>query len=183
MTALRWTFASRRAWLVAGGLLFVYGVVYLLVAKALVVDPGAQLLPAGQLVHIVPGRLSLNWLDPAFVLYLTGAVVLAPSVPAVLTVAALGALVGANGAMAVEALLRRPAQCDPGTGPWWIVPVLPSFLASFSCCAPTILLLLGGAAAGAVVSLIPFIVPVAALLLLGSLVLSARSLSRTSALA
>ena len=37
-----------------------------------------------------------------------------------------------------------------------IAGVVPSFLASFSCCAPTVLLLLGAGAAGAVISIIPF---------------------------
>ena len=89
-----------------------------------------------------------------------------------------GTLVGVNGAMAVETLVRRPPACE-GAGPWWVVAVLPSFLASFSCCAPTVLLLLGAGAAGAVISVIPFAVPAAALLLAGSVLLSARRLERT----
>lgn len=186
MRAIRWTFASHRAWAVAVVLLLGYAVLYLLVAKALVIDPGAQLSGFGPLPSLVLSPLSAHsltdWLGPAFVLYLTDAVVLAPSVPAILTVLVLGALVGVNGAMGLEAIVRRPPACASGGGPWWVAAVLPSFLASFSCCAPTVLLLLGAGAAGAAISVIPFVVPAAALLLLGSLVWSARRLERTTAL-
>ena len=166
----------------AVGLGLAYAVAYLLIAKALVIDADAHLGRFGALPQLVLGPLSPrtleSWIDPAFVLYLSDAVVLAPSAPALLTVAVLGTLVGVNGAMGVEALLRRPAHCEPGTGAWWVAGVLPSFLASFSCCAPTVLLLLGSGAAGAVISIVPFVVPAAALLLLASLVWSARRLQR-----
>jgi len=187
LRAIRWTFASRRAWAVAAGLLLGYTVLYLLVAKALVIDPAAHFSRFGPLPSLVLSPLSArsltDWLGPAFVLYLTDAVVLAPSVPAILTLIVLGALVGVNGAMGVEAIVRRPPACATGGGPWWIAGVVPSFLASFSCCAPTVLLLLGAGAAGAVISVIPFVVPAAALLLLGSLIWSARRLERTTILA
>ena len=186
MRALRWTFASRRAWAVVAGLLVAYGTLYLLVAKALVVDPTAQFSRFGPLPSRALSPLSAHsftdWIAPAFVLYLTDAIVLAPSVPAILTVLVLGALVGVNGAVAVEAVVRRPA-CATGGSPWWIAAMVPSFLASFSCCAPTVLLLLGGGAAAAVISLVPFVVPAAAILLLGSLAWSARRLERTTVLA
>ncbi len=168
------------------GLLLGYAVLYLLVAKALVIDPAAHFARFGPLPNLVLSPLSArnltDWIGPAFVLYLTDAVVLAPSVPAILTVLVLGALVGVNGAMGVEAIVRRPLACTTGRGPWWIAAVLPSFVASFSCCAPTVLLLLGAGAAGAVISVIPFVVPAAAVLLLGSLAWSARRLERTTVL-
>jgi hypothetical protein len=183
LRAVRWTFATRRAWAVAAGLLVAYGTLYLLIAKALVIDPAAHFSRFGALPLLVAGPLTArsltDWLEPAFVLYVSDAVVLAPSVPAILTVLVLGTLVGVNGAMGVETLLRPPPACEPGTGQWWIVSVLPSFLASFSCCAPTVLLLLGAGAAGAVISVIPFVVPAAAVLLLLSLAWSARRLERT----
>lgn len=94
----------------------------------------------------------------------------------------LGSLIGVNAAMAVESVVRRPAACE-GDRPWWLAAVLPSFLASFSCCAPTVLLLLGGSFAGAVIAVVPFVVPLAALLLIASLVWSARRLERTTVLA
>ncbi len=127
-------------------------------------------------------RSALSWIDPAFVLYVSDGVVLAPSVPAMATVLLLGALVGVNGAMAVETIVRRPPACTADGTPWWAVAALPSFLASFSCCAPTVLLLLGAGAAGAVISLIPFVVPAAGLLLVASLVWSARRLESASVL-
>jgi hypothetical protein len=184
LKAIRWTFATPRAGLVAAGLFVAYGVLYLLIAKALVIDPGAHFSRFGALPVLVLSPLSerslTSWLDPAFVLYVSDAVVLAPSVPAILTVLVLGTLVGVNGAMGLETVVRRPPACEPGTQRWWIVSVLPSFLASFSCCAPTVLLLLGAGAAGAVISVIPFVVPLAAVLLLISLAWSARSLERTA---
>ena len=187
MRAIRWTFASRRAWAVATALLLGYGVLYLLVAKALVIDPAARFSGFGPLPSLALSRLSArgltDWLEPAFVLYLTDTVVLAPSVPAMLTALGLGALVGLNGAMGVEAIVRRPRACATGGGPWWIAGVLPSFLAGMSCCAPTALLLLGAGAAGAVIAVTPFVVPAAALLLLGSLVWTTRRLERTAILA
>ena len=182
LRALRWTFATRRAWIVAAALLLGYGVLYLLVAKAIVVDPAAHFSRFGALPMLViaplTARTVASWLDPAFVLYATDALVVAPSVAAMGTVLVLGALVGVNGAMALETVARRPPACE-GIGPWWVAAVLPSFLASFSCCAPTVLLLLGAGAAGAVVSVIPY----AAALLLASLVWSARRLERTTVLA
>ena len=173
--------------MVAAALLLAYGILYLYIAKALVVDPNAHFGRFGPLPQLVSAPVSVrdlvDWLSPAFVLYLTDAVVLAPSVPALATVVVLGVLVGVNGAMGVETIVRRPPQCEAGTGAWWIAGMLPSFLATFSCCAPTVLLLLGAGAAGAVISVVPFVVPVAAVLLLGSLGWSARSLERTAALA
>ncbi len=164
----------------AAFLLVLYGILYLLVAKALVFDPGAEFgrfgpLPSLTLATPSP-RLVTSWTDPAFVLYLSDALVLAPSLPAILTVLLLGCLVGVNGAMAVETLVRRPPACTVGGSPWWGVAVLPSFLASFSCCAPTVLLLLGAGAAGTIISVVPFVVPVAGLLLAASVVWSARRL-------
>jgi len=167
-------------------LLVAYAVIYLLVAKALIVDPTGGFgrgvrLPALVLAPDLSPRSLLSWLDPLFVLYATDTVVLAPSAPAILTALVLGALVGVNGAVGIESLVRRPPACE-GTGAWWAAAALPSFLASFSCCAPTVLLLLGASAAGAVVSVIPFVVPAAAILLLASLHWSLRRIARTTAL-
>jgi len=187
LRAIRWTFATKRAWAVAAALLLGYGTLYLRVAQALVIDPAAGFGRFGPLPNVtfapLTARALTGWIDPAFVAYLSDSVVLAPSIPVILTVLVLGTLVGVNGAMAVEATIRRPAECAVGGDTWWIVAVLPSFLASFSCCAPTVLLLLGAGAAGAVISVIPFVVPAAALLLLGSLMWSARRLERTTDLA
>jgi hypothetical protein len=187
LTAIRWTFASRRAWLVAAIGLLGYAIVYLLVAKAIAVDTSASFGRLGPLPIVVVApdvslRTITSWLDPLFVLYLSDAVVVAPSVPALATALLLGSLIGVNAAMAVESVVRRPAACE-GDRPWWLAAVLPSFLASFSCCAPTVLLLVGGSLAGAVIGVVPFVVPIAALLLVASLVWSARRLERTTVLA
>lgn len=159
---------------------------YLLVAKALIVDPAGGFgrgvrLPALLVALDMSPRYLLSWIDPVFVLYATDTVVLAPSAPALLTALVLGALVGVNGAVGIETLVRRPPACE-GRRAWWSAAVLPSFLASFSCCAPTVLVLLGASAAGAVVSVIPFVVPTAAILLLASLIWSLRRLERTTAM-
>jgi hypothetical protein len=184
--AIRWTFDTPRAWLVAAALLFTYGTLYLLVAKALVIDPSASFGRFGTLPNLVTAPLSArsltDWLSPAFVLYVSDAIVVAPSIPAIATVVVLGVLIGVNGAMAVEAFVRRPPACTTGGSAWWIAAIPPSFLATFSCCAPTLLLLLGGGAAGAVISIIPLAVPTAALLLAGSVLWSARRLERTTVL-
>lgn len=186
MRAIRWTFVGPRPWLIAVAALAAYALLYLLVAKALVFEAGAGFSRFGALpLLVVAPDLSLGyvarWLDPAFVLYLTDAIVLAPSVPVLLTALALGSLIGVNAAVTVEAAVRRPPACER-EGAWWLVSVLPSFLASFSCCAPTILLLIGGTFAGAVISVVPFVVPVAAALLFASLAWSLRRLERTTVL-
>ncbi|MGH2377077.1 MAG: hypothetical protein ACRDGT_01220 [Candidatus Limnocylindria bacterium] len=185
MTAVRWTFAVPRAWIVAAVGLLGYAGLYLLVAKAIVFEPAAGFSRFGTLpLLIVAPDLSLGhiarWLDPVFVLYLTDALVISPSAPVLLTAALLGGLIGMNAAVSVEAAVRPPAACERRA--WWAAGVLPSFLASFSCCAPTILLLVGGTFAGAVIAIVPFVVPVAAALLLASLAYSLRRIERTTLL-
>lgn len=186
MNAIRWTFAARRAWVMAIAALLGYALLYLAVAKAIVFDPAAGFSRFGPLpLLIVAPDLSLGhiarWLDPVFVLYATDSLVVSPSAPILLTAAVLGSLIGVNAAVSVEAAIRRPPACERG-GAWWLGAILPSFLASFSCCAPTILLLIGGTFAGAVIAIVPFVVPVAVVLLLGSLTWSLRRLERTTVL-
>lgn len=186
MTALRWTFAKRRAWAVAAMAFLGYAVIYLFVAKAVVFQQAAEFSRFGALpLLIVAPDLSLShlarWLDPVFVLYVTDALVLSPSAPILVTTAVLGTLVGVNIAVSVEAAIRRPLECGRGRA-WSFAAALPSFLASFSCCAPTILLLIGGTFAGAVIAVVPFVVPVAVALMLATLAFSLRRLERTTGL-
>lgn len=186
MTAICWTFALRRAWIVAAAALLAYAGLYLFVAKAIVFEPAAAFGRFGPLpLLILAPDISLShltrWLDPLFVLYLSDSLVISPSAPVLLTAAVLGSLIGINAAVSVEAAVRRPAGCERG-GAYWLGAVLPSFLASFSCCAPTILLLVGGTFAGAVIGVVPFVVPVAVVLLLASLAWSLRRLERTTIL-
>lgn len=185
MSAIRWTFAVPRAWIIAAVGLLGYAGIYLLVAKAIVFEPTGGFSRFGALpLLIVAPELSIGhlmrWLDPIFVLYLTDTVVIAPSAPALMTAALLGGLIGINAAVSVEAAVRRPVWCERRA--WWLAAVLPSFLASFSCCAPTILLLVGGTFAGAVIAIVPFVVPVAAALLVTTLAFSLRRLERTTLL-
>ena len=186
LNALRWTFAVPRSWAVAAIGLLGYAVTYLLIARAIVVDGragfsrGAE-LPLLQVAPDLSPRYLLDWLNPPFVLYLTDAVAFAPSVPVLATAVLLGALVGANLAVAVETLVRRPPSCER-PGPLWVAAALPSFLASFSCCAPTVLLLLGANFAVAIIAIVPFVVPVAAVLMIAGLVWSLRRLERTTLL-
>jgi hypothetical protein len=186
VSAIRWTFAGPRPWLIAVAALAAYALLYLFVAKAVVFDASAGFSRFGALpLLIVAPDLSLGhvarWLDPVFVLYLTDSIVLAPSAPVLISAAVLGMLIGVNAAVTAEAVIRRPPACERG-GAWWLVAVLPSFLASFSCCAPTVLLLVGATFAGAAIAIVPWVVPVAVALLLASLAWSLRRLERTTVL-
>ena len=183
MNAIRWTFASARAWAVAAGVFAGYAITYLLVAKALVLDgPGAFSgfgpLPALSIAHDVGARAA-SWIDPAFVLYVSDRIVLAPSVPTMLVAILIGLLVGVNVAMGIEAAVRPPVACA-GAPPLWAVAALPSLLVSFSCCAPTLLVLLGGTAAGALIPAIPFLAPLSAILLVATTVWAGHRLGPTA---
>lgn len=175
-----------RAWAVAALGMIAYAATYLVVARSVVIDPGAQFSRLGSLplLQVAPdlswGYLT-RWLDPAFVLYLTNGIAFAPPVPALATAVLLGVLVGTNLAVAVETLTRRPPGCER-PGAMWLGAALPSFLASFSCCAPTVLILLGANFAVAILTIVPFVVPLAAVLLIGALAWSLRRLERTAAL-
>ena len=181
MNAIRWTFASARAWAVAAAVLAGYAITYLLVAKALVIaGPGAFSgfgpLPA---LRVASDLRAASWIDPAFVLYVTDRIVLAPSLPTVLVAILIGLLVGVNVAMGVEAAVRPPVACA-GAPPLWAVAALPSLLVSFSCCAPTLLVLLGGTAAGALIPAISFLAPLSAILLVVTILWTGHRLERTA---
>lgn len=185
MRAVRWTFAHPRAWAVTIGVAAAYTLAYLLVAKALIVDPAAGFARWGPLPNwIVAPTLSLraltDWLNPPFVLYLTDAIALAPPLPTLLTALVLGALIGTNFAVATETMIRGPEACG-ARRPWWALGALPSFLASFSCCAPTVLLLLGANFAVAIIAIVPFVVPLAATVLVASLLWNLRRLQLATA--
>lgn len=180
-SGIRSTFARRRAWAIAAGAMVLYALVYLLIAKALVIDPNAHFGRWGSLPNFQIAQLNwrylTDWFNPAFVLYLTESIAFAPAVPLLAASLLLGALIGANLAVAVETAAR--AYCGAGRQ-WWAISALPSFLASFSCCAPTVLLLLGANFAVAIVSIVPFVVPLAVGLLLASLGWSARRLGHVA---
>lgn len=179
-------FRSPRAWLVAGIVALFYAVAYLLVARALVIQPEAHLarfrpVPSLSLAPDLSWRYLLDAFNPAAIAYLSDAIVLSLAIPTIATALVIGPLVGANVAVAVEMLVRRPAHCATSTV-LGLGGALPSFLASFACCAPTVLFVLGANFAVAVVSIIPFVVPVAFALVIASLLWSARRFERLFAI-
>jgi hypothetical protein len=169
-------FRSRRARLVtilgAAG----YAVLYLLLARALVVAPEAHFSRFAQIPSLVLAP-ALSWrslidpFNPPAILYLADGIAFGPTVPILAASIVLGALFGANLALAVETLALGVTRCAaPAVG---LAAALPGFLAAFSCCAPTVLLVLGGNFAVAVVALAPFAVPFAIGVLLASLLWTA----------
>jgi hypothetical protein len=93
----------------------------------------------------------------------------------------LAALVGLNLSLSYLAV-RQPAACglSPSTGAFAAVPGL---LSGAACCGPTVLLVLGVQASGVLVSAFSVLVPVSALLLVGSLVLVGRRITPSGAAA
>lgn len=157
-----------------------YLVVYLAAARALVVDPEAHFsrfaaVPSLALAPRLSWRHLVDPIDPAAILYLSDAVVLALPLPILLAALVVGALVGMNVAVAVETLALRATQCARASA-LGLLASLPAFLGSFACCAPTVLLALGANAAVAVVAIVPYVVPVAIAALAASLAWSARRL-------
>ncbi len=175
-------FESPRAWIVATAGALVYVVAYLLLGRSLVISSEAHFsrfvaIPSVAAAPDLSARYLVDAFNPPAILYLGDGVALGPPVPLALAALLLGALVGANVAVAVESLTRRAIACAR-SGVSALIGTLPSFLASFSCCAPTVLLVLGANFAVGVVAVVPFVVPVAAALLVGSLLWSARRFER-----
>lgn len=179
-------FAIPRSWAILVGSALVYSLGYLVVGRGIVVDTGARFARWGELpiVQVAP---DLSWgsltdrFNPPLVVYLTDAVALAPTVPVLVSGIVIGALVGANLAVAVATVVARSRSCECGPSrPWWAISALPSFLASFSCCAPTILLLVGANFAVATVAVIPYVVPLSLVLLGASFAWSVRRLTRSA---
>ncbi|RQG94338.1 hypothetical protein [Natrarchaeobius chitinivorans] len=81
---------------------------------------------------------------------------------------ALSALVGLNVALAYLALVQ-PASCGIGAGAGAAAAV-PALLSGSVCCAPVVLLVLGIQASGALLTVLPWLLPLGAALLVGSLV-------------
>lgn len=175
-------FATPRAWLVAVAGALAYLAAYLLLGRSLVVSREAHFsrfvgIPSLVSAPDLSPRYIFDAFNPPAILYLGDGVALGPPVPIALAGLLLGALVGANLAVAVESLTYRASACAR-SGISALLGTLPSFLASFSCCAPTVLLVLGANFAVGVVAVVPFVVPAAAVLLVGSLLWSARRFER-----
>jgi hypothetical protein len=96
--------------------------------------------------------------------------------------AALAALVGVNLAVSFLAW-RHPAACGIGSGARGsgLVAGLPALLSGTACCGPVVLIALGIQASGVIVASFGFLVPAAALLLVGSLVYVGRQVDPTVA--
>lgn len=86
---------------------------------------------------------------------------------------ALGALVGVNVAVTYLAW-RQPAACGLGTRSAGALAGLPALLSGAACCGPVVLIAVGIQATGLLLTAFEFLLPVAAVLLLGSLLLVGR---------
>lgn len=175
-------FRTPRGWVVAAAGALAYVVAYLLLGRSLVISSEAHFsrfvgIPSVALAPDLSPRYLFDAFNPPAILYLGDGMALGPPVPIALAALLLGALVGANLAVAVESLAYRAVACAR-SGASALLGTLPSFLAAFSCCTPTVLLVLGANFAVGVVAVVPFVVPVAAALLVVSLFWSARRFER-----
>jgi len=69
---------------------------------------------------------------------------------------------------------RQPAACGIGSSSSGFLASLPAVLSGTACCGPVVLVVLGIQASGIVVTAFQFLLPIAVVLLLGSLVLVGR---------
>ena len=86
------------------------------------------------------------------------------------------ALVGLNLSMSYLAW-RHPAACGIRQSSSGVIAGLPALLSGTACCGPVVLLAVGIQASSALLTAFQFLLPVAVLLLLGSLVLVGRHLT------
>jgi hypothetical protein len=91
------------------------------------------------------------------------------------TVVGLGiaSLVGLNLGLTYLAW-RQPAACGIGSSSSGFLASIPAVLSGTACCGPVVLIVLGIQASGIVVTAFQFLLPIAVVLLLGSLVLVGR---------
>jgi hypothetical protein len=90
----------------------------------------------------------------------------------------LAVLVGLNLGLTYLAW-RQPAACGVGSSSSGFLASIPAVLSGTACCGPVVLVLLGIQASGIVVTAFQFLLPVAVVLLLGSLVLVGRQVDPT----
>lgn len=89
---------------------------------------------------------------------------------------AIGALVGLNLAITYLAW-RQPAACGLGSSSAGLIAGIPALLSGSACCGPIILIVLGVQATGIFApAVFAFLLPVAVLLLIGSLLLIGRQI-------
>jgi hypothetical protein len=74
---------------------------------------------------------------------------------------------------------RQPAACGIGSTSSGFLASIPAVLSGTACCGPVVLIVLGIQASGIVVTAFQFLLPIAVVLLLGSLVLVGRQIDPT----
>lgn len=71
---------------------------------------------------------------------------------------------------------RQPAACGIGSSSSGFLASIPAILSGTACCGPIVLIVLGIQASGIIVTAFQFLLPIAVVLLLGSLVLVGRQI-------
>jgi hypothetical protein len=144
--------------------------------------------PSLQVVDDWPAKLwraraPMTW-EPVGALYLTRHLMVLISVPNLFVGGALAALVGANLTVAFYGMFSAFSRVGRGSGKRGslvsFLSALPGLLSGFACCIPVFLLALGSLAAGLTAGFIavqPYLVPVAAGLLVANLLWSSRRLA------
>ena len=74
---------------------------------------------------------------------------------------------------------RQPAACGIGSSSSGFLASIPAVLSGTACCGPVVLIVLGIQASGIIVTAFQFLLPIAVVLLLGSLVLVGRQIDPT----
>lgn len=178
LKAVRLVHRRRDALLVTAGTAGVYLVVYLYAVGHLA--PGI----GGYDVTIISGALG-KFLQPELGPFLFTPVARVSVGPVTYlfsfnTVIGLGlaGLVGVNLGMTYLAW-RQPVACGVGSSTSGIVASVPAVLSGAACCGPVVLIALGIQASGIVVTAFQFMLPVAVVLLLGSLLLVGRQFDPT----
>jgi hypothetical protein len=92
----------------------------------------------------------------------------------------LSVLVGLNLALTYLAW-TQPEACGIGTSSTGLVASLPAVLSGTACCGPVVLIVLGIQASGVLLTAFQFLLPVAAVVLVGSLLLVGRQVEPRSA--
>jgi len=71
---------------------------------------------------------------------------------------------------------RQPAACGIGSSSSGFLASIPAVLSGTACCGPVVLIVLGIQASGIIVTAFQFLLPIAVVLLLGSLILVGRQI-------
>lgn len=88
----------------------------------------------------------------------------------------LSVLVGLNLALTYLAW-QQPTACGIGQSSTGLLASLPAVLSGTACCGPVVLILVGIQASGVILTAFQFLLPVAVLLLIGSLILVGRQIN------